>query len=187
MMANAFIDASRATIGRIKLGFALSGLIIGLISLPAVGLESDRNAPIEIAADRLDLDDQAGTAVYTGSVDMQQGSMKLIAERVEIERNTQGEVTRVTARGGNERAYIEQQPEPDAPTVKGWGDTIVYHAGERRVELIQQAELHQARDTFNGAYVEYFLDKRQVQARSETQGSGSERVRMTLTPRQSEQ
>ncbi|WP_136067010.1 lipopolysaccharide transport periplasmic protein LptA [Modicisalibacter radicis] len=164
---------------------SLSGA--ALLAAPALALDSDANQPINIAADRLDLDDRAGTAVYTGDVDMQQGSMKLTAQRVEIERNDQGEVTRVTATGDAERAYLEQRPAPDDPLVKGWGETIIYHAGERRVELVGQAELHQASDTFNGAYVEYFLDNRQVQARSQAQGSQNERVRMSLTPKSSEQ
>ncbi len=162
-------------------------VLIGLLGLPAHALESDTNAPINVAADRLELDDRAGTAVYIGSVEMQQGSMRLTADRVEIERNNQGEVTLVTATGDSERAYIEQQPAPEDELVKGWGNTIIYHAAERRVELIEQAELHQASDTFNGAYVEYFLDRRVVQARSETQGGANERVRMTLTPEQSKQ
>lgn len=161
--------------------------ILGLISLPAAALESDANQPIDVVADRLDLDDRAGTAVYTGDVEIQQGSMLLTAERVEIERNEQGEVTQVTAIGEGERAYIEQRPAPEDELVKGWGNTIIYYAAERRVELIEQAELHQARDTFNGAYVEYYLDRRVVQASSETQTGASERVRMTLTPEESQQ
>ena len=167
---------------------ALAGLgltLLGLVSLSANALESDASAPIEVVADRLELDNQAGTAVYIGDVEMQQGSMKLTADRVEIERNDQGEVSLVTATGEGERAYLEQKPAPDDPIVKGWGRTVVYHAGQRRVELIDQAELHQGGDTFQGAYVEYFLDRRQVQARSETGGGQRERVRMTLTPQRS--
>lgn len=161
--------------------------LLGLGSLPASALESDASAPIEVAADRLELDNQAGTAIYIGDVEMQQGSMKLTADRVEIERNQQGEVSLVTATGQGERAYLEQKPAPDDPIVRGWGRTVIYHADQRRVELVGQAELHQARDTFNGAYVEYFLDRRQVQARSDTGSGQRERVRMTLTPQNSQQ
>lgn len=176
----------RQTIARATLAGA-GLLLLGLASLPAAALESDAEQPIQIAADRLDLDDRAGTAVYTGDVDMQQGSMQLTADRVEIERNAEGEVSQVTATGEGERAYIEQKPAPDDPIVRGWGHTIIYHAAERRVELLNQAELHQGGDTFNGAYVEYFLDRGQVQARSQAEGGERERVRMTLTPQNSEQ
>lgn len=159
-----------------------TGIVVILLALPAQALEGDASAPIEVVADRLELDDRAGTAVYTGDVDIRQGSMQLTGARVEIQRNDAGEVTRVTATG--ERAYIEQQPAPDEPVVRGWGRTIVYHAAERRVELIDQAELHQARDTFDGGYVEYYLDRRTVQARADVEGSERQRVRMTLNPEQ---
>jgi lipopolysaccharide export system protein LptA len=158
---------------------ALLGL--ALASAPALALEGDAEAPIEVVADQLDLDDKAGTAVYTGDVEIQQGSMQLTGNRVEIQRNAQGQLSRATANG--ERAYIEQRPSPDAPLVRGWGRTVIYHVAERRVELIDHAELHQGGDTFDGAYLEYFLDRQVVQARSESEGiEDRQRVRMTLQP-----
>ncbi len=158
------------------------GLAIAAIAAtPALALEGDAEAPVEVVADQLDLDDNAGTAIYTGDVEIQQGSMQLTGDRVEIQRNAEGQLTRATANG--DRAYIEQQPSPDAPLVRGWGRTVIYHVAERRVELIDRAELHQGGDTFDGAYLEYFLDRQVVQARSETEGvEERQRVRMTLQP-----
>ncbi|ALM52112.1 lipopolysaccharide transport periplasmic protein LptA [Halomonas huangheensis] len=156
-------------------------LAAGLTSSAVSALDSDRNAPIQVEADRLDLDDRAGTAVYTGDVRIQQGSMILTGNRVEIQRNDQGELSMATATG--ERAYLEQKPSPEEPVVKGWGRKVVYHVAERRIELIDQAELHKANDTFDGAYLEYFLDRRVVQARSSADGvDGTQRIRMTLEP-----
>ena len=160
---------------------ALALLTSLALTPPALALEGDAEAPIEVEADQLDLDDQAGTAVDTGDVDIRQGSMRLTGDRVEIERNADGELSRATATG--ERAYIEQQPNPYEPRVRGWGRTVIYHVSERRVELIDRAELHQGRDTFDGGYLEYFLDRREVQARSGSEGSEEpQRVRMTLEP-----
>ncbi|EPC03815.1 hypothetical protein L861_00530 [Litchfieldella anticariensis FP35 = DSM 16096] len=167
---------------RFPSGLLMAGMLATLAALPVQALESDANAPIEVTADRLDLDEHAGTAIYTGDVDIQQGSMQLTGERVEILRNDAGEVTRITATG--DRAYIEQRPAPDEPIVRGWGRKIIYHAAERRVELINQAELHQAHDTFDGGYVQYYLDSRTVQARSDVEGQERQRVRMTLNPEQ---
>ncbi|WP_181869934.1 lipopolysaccharide transport periplasmic protein LptA [Halomonas sp. DQ26W] len=164
---------------RMLLTLALVGMAWG--SGGAVAQQRDADQPVEVEADRLDLDDAAGTAVYTGAVDIRQGTMQLTGDRVEIRRNQAGELTRATATG--ERAYIEQQPDPDEPVVRGWGRTIIYHVAERRVELIDQAELHQRGDTFDGGYLEYFLDRRVVQARSESEGvEGRQRIRMTLQP-----
>ena len=164
---------------RILLTLALIGMAWG--SGPAMAQQRDAEQPIEVEADRLDLDDTAGTAVYTGDVDIRQGTMHLTGDRVEIRRNQAGELTRATATG--ERAYIEQQPDPNEPVVRGWGRTIIYHVAERRVELIDRAELHQRGDTFDGGYLEYFLDRRVVQARAESEGvEGRQRIRMTLQP-----
>lgn len=157
--------------------------LIGLAWSPAASMAQQRDAdqPIHIEADQLDLDDVAGTAVYTGDVDIRQGTMRITGDRVELRRNAAGELSRATARG--ERAYLEQQPDPDQPVVRGWGRTVIYHAAERRVELIDRAELHQAGDTFDGGYLEYFLDRRVVQARAESEGvEGRQRIRMTLQP-----
>ncbi|WP_052383866.1 lipopolysaccharide transport periplasmic protein LptA [Litchfieldella xinjiangensis] len=177
---------TRQTLPCTRHGALIVGALIATVTLlavsPAMALQSDAQQPIEVAADQLDLDDRDGTAVYSGDVEIRQGSMQLTGQRVEIQRNDAGEVSRITATG--QRAYIEQQPAPDEPVVKGWGRTIVYHSAERRVELIDQAELHQAADTFDGAYVQYYLDRRTVQARSNVQGSEKQRVRMTLNPEQ---
>ncbi|TFH88056.1 lipopolysaccharide transport periplasmic protein LptA [Billgrantia azerbaijanica] len=160
---------------------ALGGL--ALASAPVMALEGDASAPIEVEADRLELDERAGTAVYTGDVNIRQGSLHLTGARVEIHRNAEGELSRAIATG--ERAYIEQQPSPEEPVVRGWGRTIRYHVSERRVELIDRAELHQGGDTFDGGYLEYFLDRRVVQARAEAEGvEERQRVRMTLQPEQ---
>ncbi|MFW3614293.1 MULTISPECIES: lipopolysaccharide transport periplasmic protein LptA [Halomonadaceae] len=162
-------------------------MLAGAALLSLAGMDSvvaqqrDAEQPIEVAADRLELDDQAGTAVYTGDVDIRQGSMQLTGDRVEFQRNEAGELSRATAYG--ERAYIEQQPDPEQPVVRGWGRKIIYHVAERRVELIDRAELHQGGDTFEGGYLEYFLDRRVVQARAQSEGvEGSQRIRMTLQP-----
>lgn len=158
-------------------------LLLPLASALTLAQGRDAEAPIEVEADRLDLDDRAGTAVYTGEVDIRQGSMRLTGDRVEIQRNAQGQLSRAIATG--ERAYLEQQPDPNEPVVRGWGRTIIYHVAERRMELIDRAELHQGGDTFDGGYLEYFLDRRVVQARSEGEGvEGRQRIRMTLQPEQ---
>lgn len=156
-----------------------------VISTPASALESDARQPVRVQANNLQLDDKSGTAVYSGAVHIEQGSMKLDAERVELMRNAKGEFTQMKATGtSGKRAYIESLPSPQEGKVRGWANTIVYHNPTRRVELIQQAELHRGSDTFTGAYVQYLMNTRQVQA----QGGGSKgntnggRIEMTLSP-----
>lgn len=153
-----------------------------VLALPLSALAQNSQAPVEVEADRLDLDQRAGTAVYSGNVNIRQGEMQLRGDRVEIERNDAGELSRATSTG--ERAYLRHQPAgQDSPT-EGWARRIIYHVAERRVELIDQAELTQQEDKFSGGRLEYFIDREVIQARSDVDGSEPQRIRMTLQPEQ---
>ncbi|WP_339885222.1 lipopolysaccharide transport periplasmic protein LptA [Vreelandella maris] len=152
------------------------------LAVPLSALAQNSQAPVEVEADRLDLDQRAGTAVYTGNVDIRQGGMQLRGERVEIERNEAGELSRATSTG--ERAYLRHQAEGQEGPTEGWARRIIYHVAERRVELIDQAELTQQEDTFTGGRLEYFIDREVIQARSDVDGRETQRIRMTLQPEQ---
>ncbi len=60
------------------------------------------NAPVDFAADRIELQDRADRAVLTGNVEVSQGNMTLRASRVTIAYNSaqQTQVTRMDASGG---------------------------------------------------------------------------------------
>ena len=66
------------------------------------GIRTDRNAPVEITADRLEADQAAGTAVFLGNVVVGQGPLRLAAPRVEVIYATgdTGRMERVLASGG---------------------------------------------------------------------------------------
>ncbi|MGP9797915.1 lipopolysaccharide transport periplasmic protein LptA [Halomonas sp. 86] len=152
------------------------------LAVPLSAAAQTSQAPIEVEADQLDLDQRAGTAVYSGDVNIRQGSMQLRGDRVEIIRNDAGELSRAIATG--ERAYLRNQLDDQDTPMEGWARRVVYHVAERRVELIDQAELTQAGDQFTGGRLEYFIDREVVQARSDANGSEPQRIRMTLQPAQ---
>ncbi|SHL98770.1 lipopolysaccharide transport periplasmic protein LptA [Vreelandella subglaciescola] len=138
--------------------------------------------PVQVEADRFDLDQRAGTVVYRGNVKIRQGEMRLRGARVNIQRNDAGELSRATAFG--ERAYLRDRPDGQKEQIEGEARQIIYHVAERRVELIDQAELDQGGDHFEGGRLEYFIDREVIQARSDVEGSDNQRIRMTLQPEQ---
>ncbi|MFI0471516.1 lipopolysaccharide transport periplasmic protein LptA [Halomonas sp. HMF6819] len=152
------------------------------LALPLTAQAQTSQAPVEVEADRLDLDQRAGTAVYSGNVNIRQGEMQIRGDRVEITRNDAGELSQATATG--ERAYLRNQLEGEPAPMEGWARRIIYHVSERRVELIDQAELTQRSDRFQGGRLEYFIDREVVQARSDVSGGENQRIRMTLQPAQ---
>lgn len=53
-------------------------------AVPFGGLEHDNTLPVEITSDALALDQTAGTAIFTGSVQVGQGTLRLAADRLEV-------------------------------------------------------------------------------------------------------
>lgn len=138
--------------------------------------------PVEVEADQLDIDQNAGTAVYSGDVRIRQGDLHINGARVEIQRNANGELSKAIAIG--DRAYIRNRFEDQEGITEGQAKRITYHVAERRVELFDRAELSQGGDRFTGGKLEYFIDRGVVQARSDVEGSENQRIRMTLQPEQ---
>lgn len=73
-------------------------------SVPFGGLAHDATLPVEITADRLDLDQAAGTAIFEGSVRVGQGSLRMASDRLEViyvqaEGSDSGQVERMNATG----------------------------------------------------------------------------------------
>jgi len=52
--------------------------------VPFGGLSHDATLPVEITADSLELDQAAGTALFTGTVKVGQGTLRMAADRMEV-------------------------------------------------------------------------------------------------------
>ena len=153
--------------------------LLAVILLPAAhALPDDAEQPIEISADRAEIDDATGTATYFGDVRMKQGSMIVTAETLRIETRND-EVTRIVADGDEELATFEQQLEvTDPDKVLGRAASIVYRTLEERIEFTGDAELAQSTDRFTGEEISYDLRERKVDA-----SGGEERMTFTINPR----
>ncbi len=60
------------------------GAVAQETSVPFGGLKHDSTLPVEITSDALQLDQAAGTAIFTGAVKVGQGTLRLAADRVEV-------------------------------------------------------------------------------------------------------
>lgn len=94
---------SRGILAKSLLAFTLGGTAAIAAAQAVTSLKNhDSSAPVDFAADRIELQDRADRAVLTGNVDVTQGDMRLRATRVTIAYNSasQTEVTRMDASGG---------------------------------------------------------------------------------------
>jgi lipopolysaccharide export system protein LptA len=117
---------------------ALPGLALAQAAqVPFGGLSHDASQPVEITAERLDLDQAAGSAVFSGTVRVGQGSLRLAADRVEVfyadsAGTGSGQVERMVAVGnvtlsnGAEAAEAEHATyEVAAGTIEMTGDVLL--------------------------------------------------------------
>lgn len=63
---------------------SLAGTAFAQQTAQTGGFQTDPNAPVEVVADRLDLDQANGTANFQGGVVVTQGEMKLTAEEIRV-------------------------------------------------------------------------------------------------------
>lgn len=91
------------------------------------GFQQDSGEPLEVVSDQLDVDQQAGTAVFTGNVTASQGDLSLTAERVEVSYTT-GEdrrIRRLHATGGVTLVTSEEAAEAEEATYEVIEGTIL--------------------------------------------------------------
>lgn len=137
-------------------------------------MPEDADQPIHIRADAAELDEATGIATYRGSVQMDQGTMRVTADTLKIELRDQ-KVVKITAVG--DLAHYQQQLKADEGIVNADAETIIYHTQTERVELIGQAYLTQKDNEFRGPLIEYNIRAGKVDANAE-----GGRVEMILAP-----
>ncbi len=160
------IIKNRALLFALLLGFAAGG----------AALEEDRKQPIQIESDKAERDEKAGTTIYIGNVELVQGSLKMLADRLEIYTVKGNQLERVVAFG--KPAYVEQKPEPDKAVVKARGEIIRYFVGEERIQLEKNASIDQEGAMVKSNIIDYFIKDEVVRA-----SGNEERVKVVIPPR----
>jgi len=138
-------------------------------------LPEDSDQPIHIRADTAEIDNQAERVIYRGSVQVDQGTLRVTADTMTIEYEEQ-KVVRIIAVGTP--AHYTQQIEADDENVKADALTIVYHTRDERVDLKGEANLEQEGSTITGDLIIYDIVAGKVDATAE----GDAPVRMVLQP-----
>lgn len=152
-------------------------LILLLISPICWSLESDRQQPIHIQADRITVHEKQGMSYYEGNVQFTQGSLLVRGDEITV--YLKGDVLQKVIVKGNP-ATMKQQPEPDQELVHSKAARMEYDAQQQIVILIDNAEVQQGPNSFAGDYIEYDTRNSMVSARKGE--SEDSRVHVIITP-----
>ena len=150
-------------------------LITVLLCGASQALESDREQPIELAADSVDIDEGKGVSVYRGDVDLRQGTMRLLADVVTVHQVGR-RPEQIVAEGRPVKFY---QQSTDGP-VKGEARRVEYAVGSENLVLIGDAVLVQNQDSMRSDRIVYDRVKSVVKAGAAAQGK--QRVHISIEP-----
>ncbi|MDT8421593.1 MAG: lipopolysaccharide transport periplasmic protein LptA [Desulfuromonadales bacterium] len=158
----------------IRLICALLLVMIG--SLPAWGaaLNADRasGAPIDVSAERLDVDDQAGTAIFSGQVVVKRDDMTIHAETLTLYRDSRsGQVERIEASGGVRVVQLDRVGTAREASFNQLQETLV---------LTGEASIRQGQNLVTGDEIVLYLKENRSLVKSGEEG----RVRAVFFPEQ---
>lgn len=162
-------------------------ILIGATLLLALGAraeQADRDKPINLEADTMDVNDATKISVYQGNVRLTQGTLLILADKLVVKQDDGGFSTG-TAHGNP--ASFRQKREASDEYIEGWGQRIEYDGKRDKVELFVNARVKRGQDEVRGSYIaydgktEFFQVKGGKEAVTETNPKG--RVRAVIQPK----
>lgn len=153
---------------------------MALLPVPGSALPEDSQQPIHIRADNAEIDNKSKRVIYRGSVQVDQGTLRVTADEMTVEYQDQ-KVVRIVAVGAPAR--YKQQLEADDEMVNADASTITYYTQDERVDLQGDASLEQEGNVITGDFIRYDIVDGKIDATAE----GNNRVEMELQPAFSEQ
>jgi lipopolysaccharide export system protein LptA len=121
------------------------------ISVIGAGLRNhNTNAPVDIAADRIEVQDRSQRAIISGNVDVKQARLRLRAERVTVAYASGGDnqIDRIDATGG---VILT------SPTEEIRGNTAIYDLNAKIITLLGNVRLQNPDGNLNGGRLVYDL------------------------------
>lgn len=145
MTSNSPLTAARKNAPRNAfIGFVLTLLAFGGMQLSAQAIGGhNSNAPVNYAADRIELQDRQNRVVLSGNVDIQQAGLRLQAPRTLVNYSDGGSLSiqRIMATGG---VTVTRGTESAS------GDVAVYDFARRIITMSGGVKLRRGGDTLNG-------------------------------------
>jgi lipopolysaccharide export system protein LptA len=125
-------------------GFALTTALAGGMTLHAQGISGhDSSAPVDYAADRIELQDRENRVILSGNVVIAQAGLTVRSARTLVNFEDTGSLSiqRITATGGVEVTRGDERAS---------GDNAIYDFNRRIITMAGNVRLRRGGDTLNG-------------------------------------
>ena len=153
-------------------------LLMAFVASLVFALPEDTKQPIEIEAQSVVVDETTGFNEFSGSVEVRQGSLLLLAELIQVQTENE-EVVSMVAKGSLEKPakYIQSQ-ENQARFVEATATKITYDVNAGMIFLVGNARLIQGFDSFSGDRLSYDINNDKVVVKGSE--DGTERVKFKI-------
>ncbi len=121
------------------------------ISMPAIAKTSDKQAPTNIEADRLEMREKENISIYTGNVKITRGSMKIEGDTIIITYKD-GVLYRIEA-NGKPATFFQLNDLDEAISAESF--YIDYNEKTNKLELKEKARLLKNKNDFSSEHIIY--------------------------------
>jgi lipopolysaccharide export system protein LptA len=144
--------AMRKTLSIMLVAASVGGANLAQAADPVSALKGhDSNAPIDVAADRIEVQDRADRAIFAGNVRVRQASLALDTARLTVAYSSGGgvQIRRLDASGG----VVVRSPSETAR-----GNFAIYDLDKKLITLVGAVELTRGGSRINGSRLVIDLD-----------------------------
>lgn len=179
-------DASRrvsALAGIVLLGIAAAGT--GLATQDARAERADREQPVNLEADRVELDDVRKEATFHGNVTLTQGTLMIKADKIVVKQDDSGFQYGIAY---GTPAYFRQKREGFEDFIEGFSERLEYDGRADKVQMFTNARIQRGGDEVRGDYISYDATTEFFQVlgggkTAATPGNPQGRVRAVIQPK----
>ncbi|MFA6121420.1 MAG: lipopolysaccharide transport periplasmic protein LptA [Sideroxydans sp.] len=146
---------------------------------------ADRDKPLHLVSDNMTLDDAKQTSTFEGHVELTQGTLQIVAEKIVVVEDAQG-YQHLTASGAP--ASFRQKMEEADEYAEGFGERIEYDTRADRVDFFKNARVKRGQDEVMGDSITYNSKTETFQARGKPAAinektTSKDRVRAVIQPK----
>lgn len=136
---------------------------------PLTTIAEDFNLPVTLTSQHQALDGKKKTSIFTNNVVIRQGSLELLADRVELDA-TGGKRNEIIMATGKPASY--KQRLEDGTMVEARANEIIYTVASRTISLKGNASIVQNELLVDGDSIQFDMAKEQILASTDENSSG---------------
>lgn len=159
----------------------LSGLLAILVCPGLHAVSNDKDQPIQVEADKLEVRDDDNISIYSGNVRLVQGSMLIKSDQLTIHFDDDKNLVLMEMKGS---PATFRQLDDDNQEMLGQADKLEYHELESLLVLMGNARFDNNGDTIEGSIIRINTENDHIEAASP---ESDERVRVVIQPKSKNQ